>query len=347
MQIDDSGQSDDLDAVLKIISGLARKSATGNYIYRGEPKCFPRVSSSLYRQYDEIQSETFDIEAVQKEILREAAKFIPESISSEESNSLEVLTQLQHYGGKTNLIDFTNDCLIALFFACDGFPDKEGRVVLVNKTGPMRLYIKDAPSVSNRVVSQKSIFVQPPQGFVQQYEKIIIPSRLKKPLLEYLRNAHNISIESIYNDIFGFIKYRNVHRSAYTEFYRGLTRQNRNEDKKAIAHYSESIGLNSQSDTTYNNRGVAYKETGRVELAIRDFNRAIELNPRNAGALYNRGELWLSLAKWERAESDLTAARDNGMDIVSQFRSDNESISHFEQKYGVEIPEDIAEMFGG
>ena len=39
-----------------------------------------------------------------------------------ESVDFEILTELQHYGGKTNLIDFTTDYLIALFFACDGSP---------------------------------------------------------------------------------------------------------------------------------------------------------------------------------------------------------------------------------
>ena len=31
-----------------------------------------------------------------------------------EKDDFEILTQLQHYGGKTNLIDFTTDYLIAL-----------------------------------------------------------------------------------------------------------------------------------------------------------------------------------------------------------------------------------------
>lgn len=381
MQTDNSGQSSDLDAALKVISDLGRKSAKGEYIYRGEAKRFCKVSSSLYRQFEEIESESFDIESVQEEIIREATKFIPESATSDGSNSLDLLTQLQHYDGKTNLIDFTADYLIALFFACDGFADKDGRVILVSKTGPISRYIKYAPSVNNRVPSQKSVFVQPPQGFVQQYEEIAICSHLKPTFLNYLRNAHNISTETIYNDIFGFIKYRNVHKSAYTEFYRGLTFHNGKKCDKAIAHYSESINLNSQSHSPYINRGICYIDTGYINLAIKDFNSAINIDPRsadayisrgvayrdkgnldlaikdcdialelepgNADAHYNRGEFYLRLAEWDRAESDLTAAQDNGMDIVAQFRSDYESVSHFEQQYGVEIPEDIAELLGG
>ena len=40
-----------------------------------------------------------------------------------------MLTQLQHRGGKTNLIDFTRNILIALFFACDGHFEEEGRII--------------------------------------------------------------------------------------------------------------------------------------------------------------------------------------------------------------------------
>ena len=47
-----------------------------------------------------------------------------------ETTDFEILTEIQHYGGKTNLIDFTIDYLVALFFACDGHHDKDGRVIL-------------------------------------------------------------------------------------------------------------------------------------------------------------------------------------------------------------------------
>ncbi|MCE2403085.1 FRG domain-containing protein [Candidatus Poribacteria bacterium] len=41
-----------------------------------------------------------------------------------------MLTQLRHYGGKTNLIDFATDYLRTLFFACDGSHDKDGRIIM-------------------------------------------------------------------------------------------------------------------------------------------------------------------------------------------------------------------------
>ena len=44
-----SEPQDDLNAVLELIREIAEKSASGNYIYRGEPQRHRRVSSSLWR----------------------------------------------------------------------------------------------------------------------------------------------------------------------------------------------------------------------------------------------------------------------------------------------------------
>ena len=111
---------DPLDRVKDIIYDIENRSADGDYIYRGEPEHhedFPyygKISSSLYRQYARIEADEFNIKVVQEEILAEAKTY-----SHETEDPIEILTQLQHHGGKTNLIDFTTDYLIALFFACD------------------------------------------------------------------------------------------------------------------------------------------------------------------------------------------------------------------------------------
>ena len=412
MQTDTSGQANDLDAVLAKIAEIARKSTDGSYIYRGEPEHFPKVSSSLYRQYEkieEIELENLSIEIVQRDML-DAAK-----VYSSETDDLEILTQLQHYGGKTNLIDFTTDFLIAIFFACDGSPAKDGRVILLERTYELESIISEPRNPINRVTAQKSVFVRPPRGTVQPDEEVVIPSHLKQSFLEYLRSAHGISTESIHNDIFGFIRFQDLHRNAYTQFVIGVISHNRNEFEEAIDHYSRSIRLNSQAFYTYHNRGIVYRITKRPNSAIFDFDRAIQLNPRYAesyngragahsdkaefeqaikdydialelepdlacyyndrgvayfqkgetrlaiddysraierdsqytNAYYNRGEAWLCLAEWERARVDLTIARDRGINIASSFHNEFESVSHFEQKYSVEIPADLAEILGG
>ena len=81
-------RGDELDGVLDTINKLARKSRSGDYIYRGEPKHYDAVSSSLYREYQDIQAEHFEIDVVQKEILSEAKKYTPST------DEFEILTEL-------------------------------------------------------------------------------------------------------------------------------------------------------------------------------------------------------------------------------------------------------------
>ena len=296
MQINNSGQSNHLEAVLAIITDIAKKSADANYIYRGEPEHFPKVSSNLYRQYEEIEVEDFSIETVQQEMLDAAQMY------TSERDAFEILTQLQHYGGKTNLIDFTTDFLIAIFFACDGSPDKDGRVIFLERSDELESLIKEPRNPANRVIAQKSIFVQPPKGFIQPDHKVTIPNHLKQQLLAYLRDSHGISTESIYNDIFGFIsRYQNTHQSVYTELYRGKTSQNGGDLSRAVSHYSNAIAINPSLAYLYVFRGIAYDALGVFDSAVRDFSHTLELNPNYAGVYTGRGSTHYRMGDFDKA----------------------------------------------
>src|SRR5436190_2117430 len=57
----------------------------------------------------------------------------------------------------------------------------------------------------------------------------------------------------------------------------------------AIANYDRAIQLDPKDAAIYNNRGLAKQAKGDFNAAIADFNRAIELNPKDAVAYSNRG----------------------------------------------------------
>ena len=194
----------DLDEVLAKINEIVKESATGDYIYRGEPEHYDKVSSSLYRQYLDIEAKNFDVAVVQADILRAAHEYTPRKMED-----FELLTTLQHYGDKTNLINFTTNYLLALFFACDGDPDEPGRVIVLQrqpKGDPKPYEVEEPPRTIPRAGAQKSIFVQAEKGFVEPDRIVIIPAHLKAALLDYLRNHHDISTKTIYNDLQGFIE---------------------------------------------------------------------------------------------------------------------------------------------
>ena len=93
---------------------------------------------------------------------------------------------------------------------------------LAERSDRIQGQIRQPQNPVNRVIAQKSVFVQPPKGFVEPDAEINIPKDLKKPLLDHLRKYHGISTATIYNDLHGFIKNQGIHQSAYTAFYTAL-----------------------------------------------------------------------------------------------------------------------------
>lgn len=310
-----SNTQTDLSRVLAKITEIATASAKGNYIYRGEPECYEKVSSSLYREYPHMEGIHFDIVSAQETILKEAKVYIGKTDNIDKTGDIEILTELQHFGGKTNLIDFTEDYLIALFFACDGSHKKEGRVILLKRESENYELKKPRRAIS-RVESQKSVFVESPTGFVESHIEVPIPLDLKMPMLHYLRKYHRISIETIYNDLHGFIR-----RSAHGEFLKGLNCQRKSEDAKtfeekhehcenAVRHYTEALKLKPDFATAYNNRAVAYRDKGDFDASMQDCNKAIEFNPELAEAYNNRGNAYNKKGKIDKAIQNYTRAID-------------------------------------
>ncbi len=356
-----------------IIQIIQKKTAEGDYLFRGERQYDnEKVSSKLYRDFDDLDTEGFDIEVVQKEMLNGAKKHtghLPHTehlpmgfqptlagvleVKEEDTAPIdfEMLTEIQHYGGKTNLIDFTTDYCIALFFACDGHHNKDGRLILL-KTHNIKNMIRYPKDPRHRVIAQKSVFIRPPKGYIEQheYDIVAIPDKLKKTTLQYLRKYHGIFTETIYNDLHGFIKNQDIHQSANTHFYRGLACRKQNQYQDAIEHYTKAIELNPDYIEVYNSRGYAFFIKKDYVEAMADFDYTIQNNPNNATVLFThiyKGFAALHMQEWEKAKSEFEAA--NGFEGAKK-NSENlfylmyQSVSDFEQKYNVRIPEDIAEM---
>ncbi len=291
--------------VFDLLQEIVGKSFEGDYIYRGEPKNYTRISSTLYRQYEEtIDTEHFDIENAQKEMLEQVRAY------TSFSDETDILTELQHFGGKTNLIDFTSDYLIALFFACDSSFTKDGRIVLLDKASRPQEIKSPKKNQNSRVISQKSIFVQASCGYIDENSvKIVsIPADLKKVALDYLTKHHGISTETIYNDVFGYIQNQEKHQPAYAEFYIAYTYLNRDEFEKAKKHYDKAIELNPLI-SAYVNRAAAKHGLGCHRAAIADCNIALRFDQRDAFAYYYRGLARKSLEEYEDAVEDLRQAK--------------------------------------
>ena len=287
------------DEVWLKIREIADKSVPGGYIYRGEAECHPKVCSGLYRPYLKSEIEAPDIMGSQNVILEQVRTYLPEISALGDD---EILTQLQHYGCRTNLIDFTSDYLIALFFACEDLDRQDGRVILLRREPPSATYrVIETLRTVNRVESQKSILVESPTGFVEPACIVKIPKGFKRPMLDFLKRCHDISDERIYNDIHGFIKWQGILPDALESYQAERAGEEREKavaekrekdakaaEKKAIAHANAALAL-ARNARNYDDLGQFQFGYGRYDSAAADFSKVIELDPENAAAYHDRG----------------------------------------------------------
>ena len=305
----------ELNRILEIIGKIAKISGAGSYIYRGEPKRYEKVSSTLYRKLEAAKMLHLNIEEVQKEELEAAKRY------TKKTDEFEILTEIQHFGGKTNLIDFTTDYRIALFFASESFPFEDGRVILQNKTGAIKDWIREAqnPDPASRVRVQKSIFIQPSDGFIEPEMEIIIPQSLKQPLLKYLKKEFGISVENIYPDLHGFVSSQDNRWSARANFAKGITYKEqadkaRNPEEKnenyqqATNYFTKAINLMPQFPEAYSTRSFISRIKGDFNNAVADATKGIELNPRSAVAYIHRGRIYSTTGEIKKAIDDFDKA---------------------------------------
>ena len=127
-------------------------------------------------------------------------------------------------------------------------------------------------------------------------------------------------------------------------YSRGLSYAEKGEVDSAIENYNESIQLNPDFADAYNYRGIAYRNKGEIDRAIEDHDQAIQIKSDNVLFYNDRSIALLQAQEWEKARSDLTIARNMGVDIITSFHNAYASVADFEQDHDVKLPEDIAEM---
>ena len=259
-------------------------------IFRGENRHYREISSKLYRQcceWEELDNRNPLV------VLRMIPEYqIPEEEHSSgnhfpvlelekttfdrarshirlDAPDIEVLTELQHHGGKTASIDFTRNIHVALFFACNGEFDKDGRVILFDKSGmpeqtkvvydsEENYRIFNPAGKDPRVVFQSSVFVCARRGCLDlekdkgRCKSITIEKRFKKEFLDCLRQYYGIETRTIYNDIHGFIENQEEYTKAAGKFYFGLKRQQKEQFVTKVG-----VFVNAEADYLREARGTA------------------------------------------------------------------------------------------
>lgn len=89
---------------------------------------------------------------------------------------------------------------------------------------------------------------------------------------------------------------------------RGIIYYDNKNNDLALKDFNKAIEINPQYLGAYNNRGLVYRSTGDNTKAIKDFNKAIKINPDNATGYYNRGVSFNSLGNYNEAIDDFNKA---------------------------------------
>ena len=91
-------------------------------------------------------------------------------------------------------------------------------------------------------------------------------------------------------------------------YNRGLAYARSNQYEEAINDFNKALELDPKYAGAYNNRGNVYHELKQYKKAIEDYNKALELNPNLTVTYSNRGITYCKLNKTEEAIEDYNAA---------------------------------------
>ena len=98
-------------------------------------------------------------------------------------------------------------------------------------------------------------------------------------------------------------------------FNQGNEKRDQKDFEGAIRDYDKAIEINPQYAYAYNNRGLSKNNLGQYQEAIKDYDKAIEINPQYAMAYNNRGVSKQNLGQYQDAIKDL----DKAIEINPQY----------------------------
>jgi len=116
--------------------------------------------------------------------------------------------------------------------------------------------------------------------------------------------------------------------AAALRLYRGNTYLFLGKCDLAIADYNKAMELGPDLAYPYNNRGVSYYHKGQYSLAIADYSRAIELKPDFVEAYNNRGVAYYHKGQYSLAIADYSRAIELKPDFVEAYNNRGVAYAH-------------------
>ena len=122
--------------------------------------------------------------------------------------------------------------------------------------------------------------------------------------------------------------------------YRGLSYSLIGDKQQAIKDYSRAIELNSNLSNARYNRGlILSRDLKKYDEALRDFEELIKRNPRDADALFERGNIYFQKGNKQQALNDYTTAIRLNKQLGDAFY--NRGIIYHQKKKNEQALEDL------
>ena len=122
--------------------------------------------------------------------------------------------------------------------------------------------------------------------------------------------------------------------------YRGLSYSLIGDKQQAIKDYSRAIELNSNLSNARYNRGlILSRDLKQYDEALRDFEELIKRNPRDADALFERGNIYFQKGNKQQALNDYTTAIRLNKQLGDAFY--NRGIIYHQKKKNEQALEDL------
>ena len=309
----------------KLINSIHDACSDGTFVFRGTnevrskidgKKAADGISSSLYRWAREknILNENYDPPDIEKDIVESAKKHFPAHTSN-----IEILTDMRHYEGKVNIIDFTRDIHIALFFACQPKYDEEskneitppgGEIIILNvhdctklekleygTSGDLTASLIEKHEQKDTDTLPELAIIEPSQTHTSRGRVIAQDSVFIYPKKGYVDQKYLKKIipipHDVKTDILNHIStFHNINISTIYNDLIGFMQNEENYNTPAVFFF----------------QGNAAFESEEYEDAKDFYTKAIELNPQDAEVYNNRGVTYYEQGNFSAALQDYNKA---------------------------------------
>ena len=272
------------------------------------PNACYEIEASAYRRLQPEEKTADHLLEINLDLLEKARRQGHDLRNGRYLSDLELISELQHFGAATGLIDFTYNALVALWFACwksDSDKQANGKVVVLRSDGLealetvdykmsqwnidrffkqdgdglYRLYQWQPKDLNNRIIAQQSVFVFG-GDMIEIASKCEIDARCKPEILTTLEEVSGITGTRLFADFDGFA-WLNAHdkpveQTAKAYKLRGIEALQKKNLRRAIDLLTQSIRLDPENPETYFHRARAYRRDSQFDKSIEDCNTMIE-----------------------------------------------------------------------